>query len=189
MKLYTRLGDDGTTSLYGGKRVMKDDIRIEVSGEIDELNAHIGLLATSCNAEVSRFLAEIQARLFIVGASISSTMGITTWRVGKDVQGEGCLGCEEIARLERETDRLSSIVPPLDTFVLPGGSVVAAHAHVCRTVCRRVERRMVTLGQEEPLNRLFMQFVNRLSDYFFSLALYLNFIEGCDEKKLYITCK
>ena len=189
MKLYTRLGDDGTTSLYGGKRVMKDDIRIEVSGEIDELNAHIGLLATSCNAEVSRFLAEIQARLFIVGSSISSSMGITTWRVGKDVQGEGCLGCDEIARLERETDRVSSLVPPLDTFVLPGGSAAAAQAHVCRTVCRRVERRMVTLGQEEPLNRLFMQFVNRLSDYFFSLALYLNFIEGCDEKKLYITCK
>ena len=180
MKLYTRLGDDGTTSLYGGKRVMKDDIRIEISGEIDELNAHIGLLAAESDAEVSRFLAEIQARLFIVGSSISSSMGITTWRVGKDVQGEGCLGRDEIVRLESETDRLSSLVPPLDTFVLPGGSAAAAHAHVCRTV---------TLGQEEPVNRLFMQFVNRLSDYFFSLALYLNFIEGCDEKKLYITCK
>lgn len=189
MKLYTRLGDDGTTSLYGGKRVMKDDIRIEVSGEIDELNAHIGLLATSCNAEVSRFLAEIQARLFIIGSSLSSTAGNRTWRVGKDVQGEGCLGREEIARLEHETDRLQSIVPALDTFVLPGGSVAAAQAHVCRTVCRRVERRLVTLSREEHIDSLLMQFVNRLSDYFFSLALYLNFIEGCDEKKLYITCK
>jgi len=140
MKLYTRLGDDGTTSLYGGKRVMKDDIRIEISGEIDELNAHIGLLAAESDAEVSRFLAEIQARLFIVGSSISSSMGITTWRVGKDVQGEGCLGRDEIVRLESETDRLSSLVPPLDTFVLPGGSAAAAHAHESRhlsqCVCR-----------------------------------------------------
>lgn len=79
---------------------MKDDIRIEVSGEIDELNAHIGLLAAESDAEVSRFLAEIQARLFIIGSSLSSTAGNRTWRVGKDVQGEGCLGCDEIARLE-----------------------------------------------------------------------------------------
>lgn len=110
MKLYTRLGDDGTTSLYGGKRVMKDDIRIEVSGEIDELNAHIGLLAAESDAEVSRFLAEIQARLFIIGSCLSSTAGNRTWRVGKDVRGEGSLGCDEIARLEHETDRLQSIV-------------------------------------------------------------------------------
>lgn len=189
MKFYTRLGDDGTTSLYGGKRVMKDDIRIEVSGEIDELNAHIGLLAAESDAEVSRFLAEIQARLFIIGSGLSSTAGNRTWRVGKDVQGECSLGCDEIARLEHETDRLQSIVPALDTFVLPGGSAAAAQAHVCRTVCRRVERRLVTLSREEHIDSLLMQFVNRLSDYFFSLALYLNFIEGCDEKKLYITCK
>ena len=91
MKFYTRLGDDGTTSLYGGKRVMKDDIRIEVSGEIDELNAHIGLLAAESDAEVSRFLAEIQARLFIIGSSLSFTAGNRTWRVGKDVRGEGSL--------------------------------------------------------------------------------------------------
>lgn len=189
MKFYTRLGDDGTTSLYGGKRVMKDDIRIEVSGEIDELNAHIGLLAAESDAEVSCFLAEIQARLFIIGSCLSSTAGNRTWRVGKDVQGEGSLVCNEIARLEHETDRLQSIVPALDTFVLPGGSIAAAQAHVCRTVCRRVERRLVTLSREEHIDSLLMQFVNRLSDYFFSLALYLNFIEGCDEKKLYITCK
>ena len=189
MKIYTRLGDDGTTSLYGGKRVMKDDIRIEVSGEIDELNAHIGLLATSVSHDVAQFLAEIQARLFIIGSSLSSVSSCGTWRVGKDMHGEGSLGSDEVARLEHETDRLQYMLPALDTFVLPGGSVAAAQAHVCRTVCRRVERRLVALSREEHIDSLLMQFVNRLSDYFFSLALYLNFIEGRGEKKLYITCK
>lgn len=157
--------------------------------EIHDVTGLVSVCISKCDAEVSRFLAEIQARLFIVGSCLSSTAGNRTWRVGKDVRGEGSLGCDEIARLEHETDRLQSIVPALDTFVLPGGSVAAAQAHVCRTVCRRVERRLVTLSREEHIDSLLMQFVNRLSDYFFSLALYLNFIEGCDEKKLYITCK
>lgn len=188
MKLYTKLGDDGSTSLYGGRRVMKDDIRIEVSGEIDELNAHIGLLSAMVEGDVSEILDEIQARLFIVGASMSS-MADGSWRVGKEVKGESCLSDVELARLEQEIDRLQAAVPQLDTFVLPGGSTKSAQSHVCRTVCRRVERKLVALSRDVDVDALTMRFVNRLSDYFFSLALYLNFIEGYDEKKLYITCK
>ena len=188
MKLYTKLGDDGSTSLYGGRRVMKDDIRIEVSGEIDELNAHIGLLSAMVEGDVSEILDEIQARLFIVGASMSS-MADGSWRVGKEVKGESSLSDVELVRLEQEIDRLQSAVPELDTFVLTGGSAKAAQSHVCRTVCRRVERRLVALSRDVDVDALTMRFVNRLSDYFFSLALYLNFIEGYDEKKLYITCK
>ena len=189
MKLYTKLGDDGSTSLYGGRRVMKDDIRIEVSGEIDELNAHIGLLSTMVEGDAVKILNEIQARLFIVGASLSSSVANGSWRVGKEVKGESYLSDVELARLEQEIDRLQSSVPQLDTFVLPGGSAKAAQSHVCRTVCRRVERRLVALSRDVDIDVLTMQFINRLSDYFFSLALYLNFIEGCGEKKLYITCK
>lgn len=188
MKLYTKLGDDGSTSLYGGRRVMKDDIRIEVSGEIDELNAHIGLLSAMVEGDVSEILDEIQARLFIVGASMSS-MADGSWRVGKEVKGESSLSDVELARLEQEIDRLQAAVPQLDTFVLPGGCTKSAQSHVCRTVCRRVERRLVALSRDVDVDALTMRFVNRLSDYFFSLALYLNFIEGYDEKKLYITCK
>ena len=188
MKLYTKLGDDGSTSLYGGRRVMKDDIRIEVSGEIDELNAHIGLLSAMVGGDAIEMLNEIQARLFIVGASLSS-MADGSWRVGKEVKGESSLSDIELARLEQEIDRLQAAVPQLETFVLPGGSAKAARSHVCRTVCRRVERRLVALSRDVDVDALTMRFVNRLSDYFFSLALYLNFIEGYDEKKLYITCK
>lgn len=184
MKFYTKLGDDGSTSLYGGRRVMKDDIRIEVSGEIDELNAHIGLLSAMVEGDVSEILDEIQARLFIVGASMSS-MADGSWRVGKEVKGESSLSDLELARLEQEIDRLQAAVPQLETFVLPGGSAKAAQSHVCRTVCRRVERRLVALSRDVDVDALTMRFVNRLSDYFFSLALYLNFIEGYDEKTLY----
>lgn len=189
MKLYTKLGDDGSTSLYGGRRVMKDDIRIEVSGEIDELNAHIGLLSTMVEGDAVKILNEIQARLFIVGASLSSSVANGSWRVGKEVKGESCLSDVELARIEQEIDHLQASVPQLDTFVLPGGSAKAAQSHVCRTVCRRVERRLVALSRDVDIDALTMRFLNRLSDYFFSLALYLNFIEGCGEKKLYITCK
>lgn len=181
MKFYTKLGDDGSTSLYGGHRVMKDDIRIEVSGDIDELNAHIGLLSAMVEGDVSEILDEIQARLFIVGASMSS-MADGSWRVGKEVKGESSLSDLELARLEQEIDRLQAAVPQLETFVLPGGSAKAAQSHVCRTVCRRVERRLVALSRDVDVDALTMRFVNRLSDYFFSLALYLNFIEGYDEK-------
>ena len=189
MKFYTRLGDDGTTSLYGGCRVLKDDLRIEVSGEIDELNAHIGVLASLVDGDVQAMLDGIQARLFIIGSSLSSNGVDGVWRVGDGLHGSGCLGEHELRRMEGEIDRLQAATPPPGTFVLPGGGRAAAQAHVCRTVCRRVERRMVALGRKERVGTVVMQYINRLSDYFFVLALNLNFIEGRDEKKLYITCK
>ena len=108
MKLYTKLGDDGSTSLYGGRRVMKDDIRIEVSGEIDEFNAHIGLLSTMVDNDVTELLDEIQARLFIVGATISSSGIEGSWRVGKEVHGMSCLKISMMAFYRWRICRASS---------------------------------------------------------------------------------
>lgn len=188
MRYYTKSGDQGMTSIIGGKRVSKADARISVCGEIDELNAHIGMLAsfvarfrhdmTRAEAEtLATDLTAIQEHLFHVGEAVSASAS----------------ACPEAASavewLERHIDKLQHDAPEIDTFVLPGGCPQTAEAHVCRTVCRRVERGIVALAHERHVAAEVTQYVNRLSDYFFALALYLNFIEGIAEKKLYIPCK
>lgn len=195
MKFYTKSGDCGMTSIVGGKRVPKTDPRISVCGEIDELNAHVGLLASLVSTTANRLtapeaqslaveLTAIQKHLFHIGTAISSSSP-----------------CTEIATavewLEQGIDRMQHVAPEVDTFVLPGGCQAAAEAHVCRTVCRRVERGIVGMSPQPvadaatkpTVDPTVTQYVNRLSDYFFALALYLNFIEGVAEKKLYIPCK
>ena len=190
MRFYTKTGDNGTTSLYGGERVPKDDPRISVSGEIDELNAYIGVLAAEVDAATGQRLAEIQARLFLIGSCFSAPSTRGTWTVSNSTRKKNVLFDDsELMRLEAEIDRMQAIVPQLDTFVLPGGCRAAAHAQLCRTVCRRVERSVVSLSRQMPVEAWVLGYLNRLSDYFFVLALNLNFIEGIDEKKLYISCK
>ena len=161
MKLYTRHGDTGQTSLVGGKRVSKDDIRIAVCGDLDELNAHIGLLLSfGVPKRESAVLIHVQQLLFHIGGELSivDEFGFSCW-------------------------------PRPTTFVLPGGCTAAAESHICRTVTRRAERSMVAMSHQYRVDPLAMQYVNRLSDYFFVLALNLNFISSIDEKKLYISCK
>lgn len=176
MKYYTKTGDHGTTSLANGKRVPKTDIRISACGDLDELTAHIGLLHTLTASNLTPQLISIQTCLFHIGTSISAstTGGATT---------------DDVAMLEHEIDNLQAQTTPPGTFVLPGGCKAAAQAHVCRAVCRRAERTLLYVDDSHALTPLNTQYLNRLSDYFFALALYLNFIEGVAEKKLYIACK
>ena len=176
MKLYTKTGDSGMTSIVGGRRVAKTDLRICVCGDLDELNAHVGLLLSLDSSDAAATLAGVQETLFHIGTSLSSA--------------EPCPAAAQAARrLESEIDRMQCRVPEVDTFVLPGGCRSAAQAHVCRTVCRRVERAVAGMAQSQQVDGAVMAYLNRLGDYFFILALNLNFIEGVAEKKLYIPCK
>ena len=174
--LYTFTGDSGTTSLVGGQRVPKDDIRIESYGTIDELNSHIGLLAAMLNEENSQknTLLFIQNKLFNVGAYLATDNGDNL---------APCFGLDEsaIKKIEAEIDRLDEILPPLHAFLLPGGNPQAAQAHVCRTVCRRAERNIISLAKIAKIHPDVNRFINRLSDYFFVLARFNNFIAKNNE--------
>lgn len=180
MKLYTKQGDLGETSLVGGDRVMKDDVRISVCGDLDELNAHIGMLQTlGVPADENKLLSHIQELLFHAGGELSNP----TFNMKSHIEPT------DIAMLEQQIDALQQSTPDPCTFVLPGGCLSASQAHICRTVARRAERSIVTLSRGQRVDPLIIQFLNRLSDYFFALALNLNFIASVDEKKLYISCK
>ena len=157
--IYTRTGDSGTTSLCGGTRVAKDHPRVEAYGTLDELNAHLGLLAASLdNAAAIGFIENIENTIFNIGCHLAN---------------ENCQDSpvdeSDVERLEKEIDTISATLPPLKSFILPAGSEQAARANVCRTICRRAERQMTTLGREHTVASLAMVYVNRLSDYLFTL--------------------
>ena len=175
--LYTRTGDTGTTSLVGGQRVRKDDIRIESYGTIDELNSHIGLLSSmmtedNCQKAILTF---IQNKLFNIGAYLA-----TENPPEKQAVCYG-LGKTAIEKLEKEIDSLDATVPPLHAFLLSGGNPAASQAHVCRTVCRRAERNIISLSETAYIDPDLMRFINRLSDYLFVLARFNNFIAKASE--------
>lgn len=180
MKLYTRQGDNGTTSLCGGGRVYKTDMRVVVCGDIDELNSHIGLLMAfmSPSRDADR-LASVQATLFHAATHLPESAGSSAVRVTQ----------ADIDAVEADIDRLQHDTPQPLTFVLPGGCREAAQCHVCRSVCRRAERSAVALAEKFEVDARILAYLNRLSDYFFSLALNLNFIAHIEEKKLHISCK
>ena len=164
MKIYTKTGDEGMTSLVGGKRVKKCCTRLDSYGSVDELNSFIGLLVTYITDEADiAFLQKIQGELFMVGGSLATDLSVSEAR------------CEVtqamISDIESEIDRLSVLLPPLRSFVVPGGSRAAALAHVCRTVCRRAERCVFALIEEGGVvEENVAVYLNRLSDYFFVLA-------------------
>lgn len=162
--IYTRKGDAGETSLADGRTVSKDDATIEAYGTIDELNSHVGLLAAQLPEEWRPELRDIQRRLFAISALLAGIEAPAYFPTDAD-----------IARLERAIDD----APAFSGFVLPGGHPAAAEAHVCRTVCRRAERRTLAAGHTEAI-----PFLNRLSDYFFSLSIKVNLFWGIDEIKL-----
>ncbi len=157
--IYTGTGDNGTTSLCGGTRVAKDHPRVEAYGTLDELNAHLGLLAASLNDNRAIELIEgIENCVFTIGCHLANE------------KGQECPICDsDIEKLEKEIDAISASLPPLKSFILPAGSEQAARANVCRTICRRAERQMTTLGREHNVAPLAMVYVNRLSDYLFML--------------------
>ena len=176
--IYTRTGDEGVTGLVGGTRVRKSDTRIHLYGEVDELNSHIGLgISFLPNGFDKSFLYEIQSSLFDLGSNLACELDKR--REFKLPQIEEVL----IERLEKEIDKMDNVLPPLKSFILPGGSLEASAFHVCRTVSRKVERQMVSFGEQHAgeIPESAFRFINRLSDYFFILARFVNFKKNIEE--------
>src|SRR5262245_3898528 len=175
MKLYTRTGDTGETSLFDGTRVSKADARVDAYGEIDELNAWIGFVrAAGVETDVEAALVQIQKDLFALGAQLADPADKIADRVVK-----AAIGDPDVSRLEALIDRFDGEVPPLRRFILAGGTQTGAALHVARTVCRRAERRMVALNPApEPV---LVRYVNRLSDLLFALARAVNHRAGVAE--------
>ena len=167
-KIYTRTGDDGRAALGTGERRLKSDARFVAIGAIDELNAHIGLARPEAEGDLDGILARIQNDLFDFGADLSVPLDEARPRERLRI-GEG-----HVARLEGEIDRLNAELAPLTSFILPGGSRLAAALHLCRTVTRRAEGQLVRLDQAERLNPEALRYVNRLSDLFFVAARFAN---------------
>ena len=177
MKIYTKSGDNLKTSLIGGTRILKDDIRIDAYGSIDELNSFLGLLLTEIkNSETISFLNFIQRKLFSIGAYFATDFSDNKKRIECQIWGN------DIALIEQEIDKIDALLPMFDKFILPGGIKSAALSHVCRTICRRAERKSahLYLSDDLPDQNPFI-FLNRLSDYFFVLARYENLQNNFEE--------
>lgn len=176
-KIYTKTGDAGQTSLVGGKRVSKKDVRLEAYGTVDELNAHLGMLIAtlpvlSYDAVLLQF---IQNKLFVVGSYLATDISFTELREASHIK------IADIERIERRIDEIDGVLPPLNRFILPGGLPAAAKAHICRTVCRRAERRICEVAEQYEVDELILRFVNRLSDYLFVLSRFINVEGGVEE--------
>jgi cob(I)alamin adenosyltransferase len=175
MKIYTRTGDEGSTSLFGGSRVKKSELRIEAYGTVDELNAWIGWLRDlPVNKERQGLLIEIQDRLFTTGSMLAVEPGNTRVKVP-------ALSATDIESLEKAIDQMDASLPAMRTFVLPGGHSSVSAGHVARTVCRRAERRVVALADEAGMDPLIIKYLNRLSDYLFVLCRSMARELGADE--------
>ena len=172
MRIYTRTGDDGTTGLFGGSRIGKDDLRIEAYGTLDELNAILGRVGTHPSvAPWSAHLTRIQGDLFAMGSHLATTDPAFAKKLpALDPDGD--------AKLEAWMDEMEAGLPALTTFVLPSGPTSAVDAHVARTVCRRAERRCVALNRAEPIDPLMLRQLNRLSDALFMLGRWLAHEDG-----------
>jgi cob(I)alamin adenosyltransferase len=175
VKIYTRTGDTGETSLFSGDRARKDDPRVDAYGEIDELNAWLGLArASAIDPALDQDLVALQRDLFALGAQLADPAEKIAKRVAKATLGEA-----DVARLEQLIDRLDAQLPPLRRFILPGGGAAGAALHVARTICRRAERRLVSL--EPAVDPVLLRYVNRLSDLLFVIARAANQRAGLSE--------
>jgi cob(I)alamin adenosyltransferase len=175
VKIYTRTGDGGDTSLFGGTRVRKDNPRVDAYGEVDELNAWLGFVrAARLDADLDEPLVLIQRDLFALGAQLADPSDAVSARATK-----AALGDADVERLERLIDRLEEELPPLRKFILAGGTSTGAALHVARTVCRRAERRITAL--DPPVDARLLRYVNRLSDLLFVLARVVNHRGGVPE--------
>jgi cob(I)alamin adenosyltransferase len=170
MKLYTKGGDDGTTGMADGTRVLKSELKVTAYGEVDETNAAIGVAVARCEDDKTvATLRRIQSDLFVLGAQLSTPPG---------KKSPAQIDEEHIVQLEHWIDAASDEAPALKNFVLPGGCETAAHLHLARTFCRRAERSVVALAQQEPVGRSALAYVNRLSDLLFALARLANHRAG-----------
>lgn len=184
MKIYTKTGDAGTTSLFGGTRVPKHHIRIESYGTTDELNSWIGLLRDHVpEPETKTLLQEIQDRLFVLGAQLATEPEKSKLKSGKDRLNIHTLKEEDVEKLEREMDQMNAQLPAMTHFILPGGHPTVSYCHIARTVCRRAERMITYLNENEPVDPLILVYINRLSDYLFVLARKLSATLQAEEIK------
>lgn len=175
MKIYTKGGDKGQTSLIGGTRVPKHHIRIESYGTVDELNSWIGVLRDTIeDAAVKSLLIEIQDRLFTIGSLLAADPEKSKMKLPE-------LHEDDVKLLEKEIDAIDAAVPPMKSFVLPGGHLAVSHCHVARCVCRRAERNVIHLSETAPVSELILQYMNRLSDYLFMLSRKLTQDLGVEE--------
>jgi cob(I)alamin adenosyltransferase len=175
-KITTRKGDQGTTALSGGQRVSKDSLRVSAYGSVDELSSHIGLaIALDLDQMLVKMLQEIQNDLFHLGSDLSFL------EEDKETISIPQIEQRHVARLEKIVGDLTNIVGPLENFILPGGTTGSAQLHVCRTVCRRAERDVISLSQQESIGREVVPYLNRLSDCLFVMARFENYQKGIDE--------
>lgn len=175
MKIYTKTGDSGETGLIGGTRVPKYDLRIEAYGTVDELNSQMGLLIMhrpACSFVSS--LRQTQHTLFVIGSHLANDPSASSFPLPQ-------MSSDAIIQLEKEIDQMDEVLPKLTNFVLPGGHMGNAQAHICRTVCRRAERRVVELANTIEVAPNLIQYLNRLSDWCFTYARYISHTENAEE--------
>lgn len=172
MAIYTKIGDKGTTSLVGGTRVSKDHPRVNAYGNVDELISYLGILRSESSINLS--IRHIQEQLMLIAAHFAAD---------RDVARLKPLDADEIVSLEREIDRMTALMPEQKTFVLPAAPRISAECHIARTICRRCERSAVAIEDKSVEDENGMRYINRLSDYLFTLARYLCKVYGVDEDK------
>jgi len=171
MKIYTKTGDKGKTSLFGGGRVFKDNIRVEAYGTIDELNAYLGLLRDQSIAiKYKKYLLKIQNELFVIGSILATPPEKEKLKNGKDRLQIEKINNQHCIFLEKEIDKMNVQLPAMTHFILPGGHTTVSYCHIARNVCRRAERICVSLAKESYVNDTILSYLNRLSDYLFVLA-------------------
>ena len=176
IKIYTKTGDNGTTSLLGGTKVLKSHLRIEAYGTVDELNSYIGLCRDLVTDDAAKnVLREIQDRLFIIGASLACDPAKEPKMKIPDLKEE------DVKLLENEIDRMSQFLPEMKNFILPGGHPTVSHLHIARCVCRRAERCCVRLAEANTEDDFIIKYLNRLSDYLFILARYTAHVLNVNE--------
>ncbi|PQJ76137.1 cob(I)yrinic acid a,c-diamide adenosyltransferase [Polaribacter gangjinensis] len=184
MKIYTKTGDEGTTGLFGGTRVQKNNLRIESYGTVDELNAYIGMIKDQeISTEIKQSLLKIQHDLFTLGAMLATPPEKETLKNGTDRLNIPKIDENSILFLENEIDQMEATLPQMTHFILPGGHTTVSFCHIARCVCRRAERLTVALNEQESINQTILMYLNRLSDYLFVLARKLSHDLSIEEIK------
>ncbi len=172
MKIYTKTGDDGTTALFDGSRVAKDNVRVSLYGEIDELNAAVGFAASLLkDVALQGRLYDVQKDLFALGAKLANPQA-------KKQKDKADFGIEKITTLEHQIDHMEKSLTPMTNFILPGGTPAAGALHLARCICRRAERSLTSFSKSEMLDPNYLIYLNRLSDYLFVAARFANFLEN-----------
>jgi cob(I)alamin adenosyltransferase len=184
MKIYTKTGDKGTTALYGGKRVSKNHIRIDSYGTVDELNSWLGLIRDQdIDLHQKKMIINIQNNLFTIGAILATPIDKEILKNGKKRLNITKISKTHIELLEKEIDTMNDTLSPMTHFILPGGHQTVSYCHIARTVCRRAERLIVKLFDNEQIEDGVLQYLNRLSDFLFVLARMLSKILQAEEIK------